>query len=132
MDVNPNTELIKNIYASFVRGDINGIVSVLKDDVQWEEPVTQDIPYGGARQGKPAVRDFFAAVALVEVASFEPQEYVASGDRVLAIGRWSGRVKETGKSFLSEWIMSWVVRNGKVTHFKAYEDTAAVAAAFKR
>jgi ketosteroid isomerase-like protein len=130
MNNNPKVELIKNLYANFGRGNIDGILSALADDVRWEEPATPGVPYGGERQGKPAVRDFFAGVGQVEVASFEPQEYVVSGDRVLVIGRWSGKVKTTGKSFLSEWVMSWIVKDGKVTHFRAYEDTAALAAAF--
>jgi hypothetical protein len=100
--------------------------------VLWEQPDHPEIPYGGSRRGKAAVRDFFKQVAQVQVASFEPLEYVASGDRVLAIGRWSGQARPTGKSFKSEWIMSWVVRGGKVKHFRAYEDSAAMVAAFSK
>ena len=98
----------------------------------WEEPDHPEIPYGGSRRGKAAVREFFKGVGHVQVSSFEPQEYVGSGDRVLAIGRWSGQVKSTGKSFKSEWIMSWIVKSGKVKYFRAYEDSAAVAAAFRK
>jgi ketosteroid isomerase-like protein len=132
MSGNANIDLIKNIYASFGRGDIDSIIAVLKDDVQWEQPEHPDIPYGGSRKGKAAVREFFKAVGQVDVISFEPLDYVADGDRVLAIGRWKGRVRATGKTFLSEWVMSWIVRNGKVTQFRAYEDTAALVAAFRK
>jgi len=127
-----NIELIKKVYADFGRGDIDAIIAVLADDVRWEEPDHPEIPYGGSRRGKAAVREFFKGVGQVEVTSFEPLEYVGSGDRVLAIGRWSGRVKPTGKSFKSEWIMSWVVRDGKVSYFRSYEDSAAVVAAFRK
>jgi hypothetical protein len=132
MDTNSNVELIKKLYASFSKGDIETIIAALDEDVLWEEPNHPEIPYGGNRRGKAAVKDFFQNVAQVQVASFEPQEFVASGDRVLAIGRWSGQARPTGKSFKSEWIMSWIVKGGKVKYFRAYEDTAAVVAAFRK
>jgi ketosteroid isomerase-like protein len=132
MDTNSNVELIKKLYASFSKGDIETIIGALDEDVLWEQPNHPEIPYGGSRRGKAAVKDFFQNVAQVQVANFEPQEFVASGDRVLAIGRWSGQARPTGKSFKSEWIMSWIVRNGKVKYFRSYEDTAAVVAAFRK
>lgn len=131
MNNDRNTALIQELYAKFQRGDIEGVLAAVADDVVWEQPDNPVIPYAGRRKGKAAVREFFAAVGKVEIERFEPREYVASGDRVLAIGEWSGRVRATGKRFVSAWVMAWSVVNGRVTQFRAYEDTAAVAAACK-
>jgi ketosteroid isomerase-like protein len=125
-------QTVKNIYAAFGRGEVDAILAVLADDVEWHDIDHPAVPYGGRRRGKPAVREFFRQVGQVEVSSFEPLEYVSAGDRVFAIGRWAGTVKPTGKSFTSEWVMIWTFKEGKVTHFRVYEDSAAVAAAFSR
>jgi ketosteroid isomerase-like protein len=132
MSPESNTQLIQSIYAAFSRGDIPAILNALADDIHWEEYAHPAIPFGGIRCGKPAVLEFFQQLAQVEVASFEPQHYIATGDHVFVPGRWSGRVKSTYKPFKTEWLMHWVVKDNKVTSFRSYEDSATLAAAFTR
>lgn len=132
MSTSPNISIIQELYACFLRGDLDAILAKVAGDVIWVQPVNDSIPYSGRRKGRAGVRAFFAELQAVEIESFEPKEYLASGDRVFAIGSWSGRAKPTGKRFASEWIMAWTVVNGLVTHFHAYEDTAAVATAFAK
>lgn len=127
---NANVAVVQEAYARFGRGDIEGILTLVADEVIWEEPSHPAIPYGGKRQGKEAVRAFFAAVGQVEVREFAPVEYVASGDRVIALGHWAGTVRRTGKPFRSAWAMAWTIVAGKIRRFTAYEDTAVMAAAF--
>jgi ketosteroid isomerase-like protein len=127
-----NIALIQELYGCFGRGDVDGIIAKLTDDVVWEEPENALVPYFGRRQGKPAVRQFFADISVVEVESFEPQEFISSGDRVIVMGRWSGKASSTGKHFTTPWAMFWTVVDGKVSHYRAYEDTAATVAAFQK
>lgn len=58
---------------------------------------------------------------------FEVREYVAEGDRVVALGNFEARSKTTGRSASTDWSMIWVLRDGKVARFQAYVDTAAIA-----
>ena len=127
-----NIALIKDLYDRFGRGDVDGILANLTDDVVWEEPAHPLIPYGGKRQGKAAVGQFFSQLSAVEVERFEPREFIASGDRVIVLGGWAGKVTGTGKHFASDWAMAWTVVNGKVTGYRAYEDFAVIAAAFQK
>ena len=78
----------------------------------------------------PARAFFEALAASIEVRSFEPREFLAQGERVVALGRWAGQVKATGREYASEWAMAWTVKDGRVTAFRSYEDTHAMAAAF--
>jgi ketosteroid isomerase-like protein len=39
-------------------------------------------------------------------------------------------VKSTGRAFDNDWAMVFTLREGKITGFRSYEDTGAVAAAF--
>jgi hypothetical protein len=127
-----NISLIQDLYARFGRGDVDGILANLTDGVVWEEPAHPLVPYGGKRTGKAAVGQFFAQLAAVEVERFEPQEFIASGERVIVLGSWAGKVTGTGKNFASDWAMAWTVVNGKVTHYRAYEDFTVIVAAFQK
>jgi hypothetical protein len=63
----------------------------------------EGVPFAGTRRGIAGVRDFFAAVSDgLDVLEFEPHEYIAQGDKVVALGRYSWRVKATGREFSSD------------------------------
>jgi uncharacterized protein len=67
----------------------------------------------------------------VEFEQFEPQEYIAQGDKVVVLGHERQRVKATGEVVEDDWAMVFTLRGGKITKFRNYEDTAAVAAAHR-
>ena len=131
MSEQDNIKTVQQIYADFGQGNISAILSRLSPEVAWVNAGPESVPYARRRQGLDAVHSFFASLdATVEVQSFQPTEFFASGDRVVVLGAWTARAKPTGKPFASEWAMAWTVRDGKVTSFQSYEDTYAVAAAF--
>jgi hypothetical protein len=79
------------------------------------------------------VRDIFSAIAEdLEVLPFEPREYIAQGDKVVALGRYSWRVKATGREFSSDFAHVCTVRDGKIVRFHEYMDTAAEVRAHKK
>ena len=90
------------------------------------------------------VKDFFAATHCgheglagvlqkasekVETSFPEPPEFVAQGDRVLVVGRATGKIKATNKTFEDHWVFAITARNGKVTKIREYIDTQALARA---
>jgi ketosteroid isomerase-like protein len=126
-----NIETVRRSYADFGRGDIPALLAALDPDVEWIDAGPDAIAYAGTRRGLAPVREFFATrAASGEVRIFEPREFLAQGDRVVVLGGWTGRVKATGRGYASEWAMAWTVKNGRVTAFRSYEDTHAVAMAF--
>jgi ketosteroid isomerase-like protein len=56
---------------------------------------------------------------------FEPTEYIAEGDKVVVLGEFDVNVTATGKSYSSDWVHVMTVKDGKVTAFREYFDTAA-------
>ena len=122
MSEQENVKLVQDLYAAFGRGDIPTILKALSSDVQWFNSGSSGIPYAGKRQGVDQVAQFFQALSdNVMVKQFEPKEYVAQNDRVIALGNWRGREQ-----------VVWTVKNGKVTSFRSYEDTAAMVDAFRK
>jgi ketosteroid isomerase-like protein len=55
-----------------------------------------------------------------------PEEFVDAGDVVVAMGKYSGTYKATGKPFQSNFAHVWRVRDGKAFRFTQYTDTLLV------
>jgi uncharacterized protein len=127
-----NTEIVKEIYAAFGQGRIGDIVGRIAEATDFIHPDCEDVPWSGHRRTPPEVAGFFDKLgAAVEVIEFVPERYVEQGDTVVALGRWAGTARPTGKPFATAWAMVWTFKNGKVTYYRAFEDTAAIAKAFR-
>jgi ketosteroid isomerase-like protein len=130
MNEQANTRLIQQAYQSIKAGDIQALLNSFSQDAQWELPDMENVPFAGKWQGHEGVRQFFSKVFEVQdVLEFEPEEYVAQGDKVVALGKFLMRVKATGSEFSSKWAQVWTVKDGKVTRFYEYVDTAVVSRA---
>lgn len=123
-------DCVKTFYESLARGDVAGVLGSLHPEVVWTE--AEGFPYySGAWRSPdevaeklliPLARDWddFAAV---------PVDFIQSGDRVVAIGVYSGVAKATGKAMRAGFAHVWGVRDGKLDRFDMYADTALVQAA---
>ena len=128
-----NAKVVADIYAAFGQGDIAAIVNVVADEVDWNNSKSPELPYGGHYSDRAGVQRFFDNIAkAVTVRSFEPKSYATAGDAVFAVGTWAGTAKATGKTFETDWIMHWIIKNGKVVYLRVYEDTAITAAALRK
>jgi hypothetical protein len=67
--------------------------------------------------------------ANVTFSRFEPKEFVATGDKVVTLGHYAGTTPAK-KGFDSDFAMVFTLRNGKVTHFQEFCDSAAINAAY--
>lgn len=124
-------DVVKGIYAAFLRGDIPAILNRLSENVDWKNPGAPGVPYAGERKSKAEVAEFFRIFAeSVEVLQFEPRNYTASTDQVGAFGYFKARARPTGKEFDYEWATWWKLRDDKVLAYRAFVDTATEAAAF--
>ena len=127
-----NTKVVQEAYAAFGRGDVQGILDRLTDDVIWKGVygAAAHVPTSGERRGKSAVATFFKQVAeTVKFSRFEPKEFIATGDRVVALGSYAATTS-IGKSFESDFAMVFTLNNGKVSHFQEFCDSAAINAAY--
>ena len=133
MSEQEGVKLVQQFYAAFTRGDIDGVVSTLADDVTWVIPGPQDIvPIAGRRQGHEQVVQAIAKFAEMQAAEqFELRGFVAQGDKVIALGHYRFRVKSTGHSYESNFVHAFTIQKGKVSHFEEYLDTHAWAAAYR-
>jgi ketosteroid isomerase-like protein len=66
-----------------------------------------------------------------EVRQLELREFVAQDDTVIALGHYAWHVRSTGREWESDFAHVLTVRDGKVTRFQEYTDTAALGDAFR-
>jgi ketosteroid isomerase-like protein len=131
MNEEQNVRTVQEAYAAFKRGDIQGVLNTLAEDVEWHTPGEGFIPQGGTHRGKDAVRSFFQTVdQTMQFVTFEPQTYVAQGDHVVGIGNYGGTVKPTGQAFKADFVMVFTFQGNKVVRFQEYSDTAVIAQAY--
>ena len=121
-----NTEIVKKGYECFGRGDIEGLLALYSEDISWETPKVDNAAYSGARKGKDAVAEFFELLSGSNTfTKFESTEFIAEADKVVVLGNFEATVRDTGKSFATDWVHVMTVEGGKVTGFREYFDTAA-------
>lgn len=131
MNENNNTALIQTMYAAFGRGDVQAILDQLAPDVEWTLDGPAIIPYTGKKVGHAQVLTFFQALATTQdQPKLTIDRYIAQGDDVATIGRFSATVKATGKRFDCAVAHVFTIRNGKITKFLDFVDTAQMADAY--
>lgn len=129
MGTEENIQVVKAAYAAFGRGDIQALLGMLTEDVEWRFP-GEGLPLSGVYRGHDGVARFFKNLDQdSQMVGFEPREFLTSGGRVVALGWYRGKIKATGQTFESEWAMAFTVRDGKIARFQEYVDTQVLAAA---
>ncbi len=137
-------QLIADFFQAFARRDFDAVENFFTDDVVYTvvgdpkgdpplDPETKAaIPWIGRYRGPKGAREFIAHLLRnIEVVGFGPQEVIANNDRVAVFGTFSYRAVSTGKRFDSEYAIRIHLRDGRISQYSFYENTYAVAAAFR-
>ncbi len=132
MTESDNTKVVQDAYAAFGSGDMPGMLALLTEDVQWDHAGPSDIPWAGSFRGHDGVGKFFTAIGEnCDFLAFEPQTFLADQDRVVVLGSERIKLKANGREWETPWCHVFTVKDGKVTAFREYTDTAAIAAVFR-
>lgn len=133
MNEQENTRIVQQAYENFKNGDISALLDLFSEDIDWHLPEIENASFSGKHKGRTGVAGFFQSLAEAQdVLSFNPQEFIAQGDKVVVLGDYSWRVKSTGREFGSDWAHVWTVKDGKLAGFKEYTDTAAASIAHQK
>ncbi len=128
MNAGGNTRLVQRAYEAFGARDGESFLALLDPGVEWQLPAMPHVPFAGTWHGHDGVRQFLRALGdSQDVLDFRPQQFIASGDSVVVLGHVVMRVKASGRESASDWAHVWTLSGGRVTHFREYVDTAAVA-----
>jgi len=129
MSEQQNLDIIRRGYEAFGHGDIDTLLGLFDEQIEWVTPGPAELPTSGRRTGKEQVAQFFGIVNdLFEIHRFEPKDMIAQGDRVVVLGEESATVKATGKVLDNSWAHVFTLRDGRVVAFQEYFDTASTVA----
>ena len=51
MNEQENTKLAQRVYENFKRGDIKALLNLLSEDIEWQLPEIENVPFAGKRRG---------------------------------------------------------------------------------
>jgi ketosteroid isomerase-like protein len=125
MNDQQNIKVVQDAYSAFGRNDVNGILSNATNDIDWHTYGPAALPMGGPRKGQADVKKFFEQVGQAwNFTKFEPREFLASGDKVVVLGSYTGTAKSTSRPFASEFCHVFSLAGGKISKFREFTDTA--------
>jgi len=119
--------IVRRFYDALGRGDVPAVLSLLDTQVEWTE--AERFPYySGTWRSPQAVLDNVLKPLAADWAGFSAKahEFIAEGDRVVALGTYSGTFKKTGRSLSAAFAHVWIVRGDRLASFNMHTDTAKV------
>jgi ketosteroid isomerase-like protein len=122
-----NVEVIRGLYAAFGRGDVPAVLGAMDPNIEWREAEGNPYePSGKAWVGPDAImQNLFMKLATDwEGFTVHPKEFHDAGDTVVVEGRYTGTHNATGKSIDAQFCHVFRVRDGKITSFQQFVDTA--------
>jgi ketosteroid isomerase-like protein len=132
MNEQANIDLVKQCYDAYSKGDIQRLLGCIAQDVDWELPFVEAVPFSGRRHGLDQVAEFFRQMdQLQEAREMQPRDFIANGDRVIVMGHYEWIVKSTGAQYGGDFSHVFTIANGKIVNFKEYTDSHAAALAYQ-
>ena len=127
-----STEPVQAFFAAFGKGDMDGIMATLHDDVQVVAGGKEVTPIYGTYSGHSGAKQFLTNLGEnFDTQAFSVDELVGEGDTAFASGSFAHKVKSTGKLFESDWVLLAKIEEGKISRYHFFEDTAGAVAAFQ-
>lgn len=124
-----NVDLIRGLYDAFAAGDISGVLGRMSPDIVWNEAESfiyaDNNPYHGP---DGILNGVFARIgAEWNDFSANPEELLDAGDTVIALGRYRGTFRATGRPLDAQLVHVWRIADGKAVAFQQYTDTLQTA-----
>jgi ketosteroid isomerase-like protein len=120
-------EIVRSTYEGKTSEE-NGksLAKYVAEDINWTE--AKGFPYGGTYIGLENItKNVFSRLGSEWIDyKFTPEDYVASDDKVVAYGTYTGTYKITGKPFTARVAHVWKLKDGKIISFEQFVDSQIV------
>ena len=122
-----NLEIVKSTYEGKTSEE-NGrnLAEHVAANITWTE--AKGFPYGGTYTGLENItKNVFSRLGSEWIGyKFTPEDYVASGDKVVAYGTYTGTYKATGRFMQARVAHLWKLNAGKIVSFEQFVDSQLV------
>ena len=127
-DLNDNVELVRRFYAAFNEGDLDRLMALCGESVEYVNP--PDAAETGTRRGQPAFRRALGRLSAgFEDFQIEVQTITPIGDQVVVVTKSSGRGRASGIPFSVSQSHILQVRAGRIVSFKWFREAEQAQAA---
>jgi hypothetical protein len=125
-DASRPASVVRRQYLAAATGDLDQLRETLAADVEWTEMA--GFPLGGTYRGPEAVITGVLARLAAQWDGFAAHDdtYIADGEDVVVLARYTGRHHETGKELDVRVAHHYTVRSGKIVRFEQFVDSALV------
>jgi ketosteroid isomerase-like protein len=115
-----NVELVRHFFAAYDRDGPDGLAEFWHPDINWRaaEGALDDV---GLMEGADAMRDYYRQwEETFEKIRAEVEELIDAGDRVVAVVRGIGRMKESDAEVDIRYAIVFTIRDGKIAQGREY------------
>ena len=121
-----NVEIVRGGYEAFARGDIEGVLEIMDDGIEWAPALAPLLGVEPVR-GKDALRSFLIEDIASGFDDFEarPKSIEDLGDSVLVHIHYAGRGRASGVPVALEAFSLVTLRDGKTISYRDYETKEA-------
>ena len=113
-------EVVKNVYARFAAGDIDGFLTLCADNIEWVVNGPANLEKCKAFKGHSGVQQFLDLLAGWEFSSFTPREFIVDGQTVVVLGEEAGTDKKSGIGFENRWAHVFDVQGERIVRFREF------------
>ena len=117
-----DVQLVRRVFDAINERDVDAMLAAYHPDADLST-LTSQLVQGNAYRGHSGIRDYFSSFTDVwDELRLDPEEVRDLGGRILVVGRWSSRGKESGAEVEAPAAWIFAVRDGRVVFTRAYRD----------
>lgn len=113
-------EVVKDVYARFAEGDLEGFLGLCADDIEWVVNGPPHLEKCKAFRGRGGVQEFLDLLAAWEFSAFAPREFIVDGQTVVVLGEETGTDKASGMPFRNRWAHVFNIEGERVLRFREF------------
>jgi uncharacterized protein len=123
-----NVDTLRQGYAALNRGDLSSVLSLIDDDIVWEEG--ERSLGAGEHHGRDSFADFLRSwLEAFDGFQIDLADVLERGNHIVAVGHQSGRGRASELPVAVDVVHLWTLRDGRAVGFHSYRTPADALAA---
>ncbi|MBW7838549.1 MAG: nuclear transport factor 2 family protein [Chitinophagaceae bacterium] len=131
-DPHSNIEIVKSLYKAFEAKEIDKVLELLHENVEWGEPDNPYNPAGGTRHGHKGFLEWITiGKKNEEILELHLVRFLTDNNAVAVNGHIKCKAISTQKIYESDFVHIVEIENKKIKKFQEYFDTYIAGEAFR-
>jgi uncharacterized protein len=128
-----NVEMVQSVYAALARHDDKTVVANVTSDVDWRVNGRPGAcPIIGEWKTPRGLVEFLQLLGQsVDFLEITPRGYYARWDKIFVLGSSRFTIRENNRRVEIDWAHVFTIRDGKISAFFEYTDTASLVEAYR-